>query len=45
MSTSRPQAYALASLTWDPDLLPPLEMDGYLVGREEVDFRFGGQAA
>ena len=32
MTTSTPQAYALTPLTWDPDLLPPLEMDGYLTG-------------
>jgi uncharacterized protein len=28
----KPQHYALTPLTWDPDLLTPLEMDGYLTG-------------
>lgn len=32
MTALKPQPYALPSLTWDPDLLPPLEMDGYLTG-------------
>jgi uncharacterized protein len=32
MTTSNPLASVLASPTLDPDLLPPLEMDGYLTG-------------
>lgn len=32
MSTSAPLPSILAPMIWDPDLLPPLEMDGYLTG-------------
>lgn len=32
MTSSQPHPVALPLITWDPDLLPPLEMDGYLTG-------------
>lgn len=32
MTTSQPRSTVLPSLDWDPGLLPPLEMDGYLTG-------------
>lgn len=32
MTSSQPLAAILANPNWDPDLLPPLEMDGYLTG-------------
>lgn len=32
MTTLRPHSTVLPHLNWDPDLLPPLEMDGYLTG-------------
>lgn len=32
MTISQPHPTVLPHLNWDPDLLPPLEMDGYLTG-------------
>lgn len=32
MNTSRPHSALFTPLAWDPGLLPPLEMDGYLTG-------------
>jgi len=32
MTTSQPLSALFAPLNWDPGLLPPLEMDGYLTG-------------
>ncbi len=32
MTTSQPHSAVLPHLNWDSDLLPPLEMDGYLTG-------------
>ncbi|MFD1960772.1 hypothetical protein ACFSHP_20455 [Novosphingobium panipatense] len=32
MNTSQPHSALFTPLAWDPGLLPPLEMDGYLTG-------------
>ena len=32
MNTSQPHSALFTPLVWDPALLPPLEMDGYLTG-------------